>query len=202
MNIYEDILNRYQKQPVRLDCKRNDIAHLFKHLGFKVGAEIGVDRGYYSKTLCQANPGVKLYCIDPWEVYEQYVDIRSQAQIESNYLHTQRLLKPYDCTIIKKTSREAVKDFAPSSLDFVYIDGNHKFEYVKEDLDLWSKVVRKGGIVSGHDYKPQRRGRTSAGKMPIVGVGQAVDLYVEENNIKTLFLTVRKGDSSWFFVKE
>ena len=38
-----------------------DQVNLFAELGFKVGAEIGVDRGYFSADMCQANPGVKLY---------------------------------------------------------------------------------------------------------------------------------------------
>jgi predicted O-methyltransferase YrrM len=47
---------------------------------------------------------------------------------------------------------EAVKDFKDESLDFVFIDGNHQYSYVLEDITEWSKKVRSGGIVSGHDY--------------------------------------------------
>lgn len=47
---------------------------------------------------------------------------------------------------------EAVKDFDDESVDFVYIDGNHEFKYVAEDICEWSKKVKKGGVISGHDY--------------------------------------------------
>ena len=47
---------------------------------------------------------------------------------------------------------EAVEDFADGSLDFIYIDANHDFRYIAEDLSEWTKKVRPGGIVSGHDY--------------------------------------------------
>jgi hypothetical protein len=47
---------------------------------------------------------------------------------------------------------EALGDFEDESLDFVYIDGNHEFRYIAEDLFEWTKKVKKGGIVSGDDY--------------------------------------------------
>ena len=47
---------------------------------------------------------------------------------------------------------DAVKDFENESIDFVYIDGNHGFKFITEDIYEWSKKVRKGGIISGHDY--------------------------------------------------
>ena len=68
---------------------------------------------------------------------------------------------------------DAVKDFADKSLDFVFIDGHHGYDYIKEDIREWSKKVRKGGIVSGHDYY-----LTPAGNM---GVMDAVDEYVKEH---------------------
>ncbi len=47
---------------------------------------------------------------------------------------------------------EAAEDFEDNSIDFVYIDANHGFKYVAEDLWEWSKKVRSGGVISGHDY--------------------------------------------------
>ena len=45
-----------------------------------------------------------------------------------------------------------MKQFAPESLDFVYLDGAHDYANVKKELfDLWP-LVRKDGILAGHDY--------------------------------------------------
>lgn len=44
----------------------------------------------------------------------------------------------------------AAPDFKPESLDFVYIDGDHKFKYVAEDISEW--FWKKGGMIAGHDY--------------------------------------------------
>ena len=37
-------------------------------------------------------------------------------------------------------------------LDFVYIDGNHQYDYVINDIKLSLKKLKKNGIISGHDY--------------------------------------------------
>jgi hypothetical protein len=48
--------------------------------------------------------------------------------------------------------RRRRRDVTNGSLDFVYIDGNHRFEQVVADLAAWAPKVRPGGIVAGHDY--------------------------------------------------
>ena len=45
------------------------------------------------------------------------------------------------------------KSFINSSLDFVYIDGNHQYSSVIEDLNIWYPKVKYRGIIAGDDYK-------------------------------------------------
>ena len=47
---------------------------------------------------------------------------------------------------------DALKYFQDDSLDFVYLDGNHDFVNVTQDIHYWLKKVKPGGILSGHDY--------------------------------------------------
>jgi hypothetical protein len=54
--------------------------------------------------------------------------------------------------LILKPSVEAAKDFKDYSLNFVYIDGDHRYESVKEDLIAWYPKVMIGGMISGHDF--------------------------------------------------
>lgn len=134
------------------DCGRDDLPQFFLDMGFKVGAEIGTSKGGFAQVFGKA--GLKLYCIDPWIAYEDYYGSKEEHQkrFDQQYEDCKKLLAPYDCPIIKKTSMEALADFADESLDFVYIDGNHDFMYVAEDLFMWSKKIKKGGVISGHDY--------------------------------------------------
>lgn len=136
-------------------ASRNDLPQFFKDMGYKVGAEIGVCQGKYTEQLCQA--GLKMYAVDSWQEYDGYKDYykvnpKYKKSLDVIYAEARERLKNYDCEIIKKSSMEAVKDFENNSLDFVYIDGNHDFRHVAEDLFEWSQKVKVGGVIAGHDY--------------------------------------------------
>lgn len=149
---------------------RTELAKYFAGLGFKTGAEIGVCKGRYSKVLCENIPGLKLVAVDSWgntsgsrREYHHRKSARKQTSIN---------LAPFDgVTILHKTSMEAVRDIPDESLDFVFIDADHSYQAVKEDVGEWTKKVKLGGIVSGHDYLIH----------PGVGVIEAVDEYVNKH---------------------
>lgn len=177
-------------------CSRNDLPWFFKEMGFKVGAEIGVYKGDYSEILCKA--GLKIYSVDPWLAYPEYHGLRSdQAKIEMGFERAKKRLSNYDCIIIRKTSMEAVKDFEDGSLDFVYIDGNHDFMHTTEDIWEWSKKVRKGGVISGHDY------RNDDVHAFYTDVKHVVDGYTKAGKIAKWYVLGREGeldrDRSWFW---
>jgi predicted O-methyltransferase YrrM len=129
---------------------RNLLAALWAELGYNKGAEIGVRRGRFSMKLCQCNPDLELYCIDPWAPYagRKYTKQRQDAI----YNQAIKNLTPYNCKIIRKASMEAIKQFDDDSLDFVFIDGDHTFDHVCPDIIYWSNKVRSGGMVAVHDY--------------------------------------------------
>lgn len=184
--------------PIQLQvCRVPDQVALYAELGLRVGAEIGVDRGLFAADICKANPGVKLYGIDPWQDYPEYGEVYTQPYADNCRAQAKRRLRPYDVTLIRKKSLEAVVDFEDNSLDFVYIDGNHAYQFVKDDITAWSRKVRPGGIVSGHDYcRPKNRHRWL-----FQGVIQAVNEYVAENKITPWFIFRGRGCSGWLWVK-
>lgn len=193
------------KLPIEIpNTSRETLANLFKELGFKTGVEVGVLEGVYSEVLLQANPKLELYGVDPWVFYETAGNFRSQRQLDKCYDIAVKKLTPYkNYTIIKKSSMGAVKDFEDKSLDFVYIDANHEYSYVLEDIVEWSKKVRPGGIVAGHDYRLSKSEKT---KLHVV---YALNDYVKMYKIKHWFILGRKkvfeGEirdkyRSWFWV--
>jgi len=173
--------------------KRRDLAKLFKEKGFTKGAEIGVRTGKFSQVLCEENPQLHLLSVDPFDLV--FDDIRShKIGIKGQkkfFKDATEKLKNYNCTIIKKESLQAVQDIPYESLDFVYIDGSHQFDYVMCDIIEWAKRVRKGGIVSGHDYFKFRNAE----------VVDAVDIYTKIHKIKNGFLTDEKTPSWWWIKK-
>ena len=101
---------------------------------------------------------------------------------------------------------EAINDFKDGSLDFVYIDANHLLRYVIEDICEWSKKVRRGGIVSGHDYFYEKRKYSNVVQVPF-----ALKAFTDANDVKNWYVLGSenpvKGEKrdrwrSWMWVKD
>ena len=186
--------------------ERNEFPEFLKQMGYKVGAEVGVYKGEYTEKFCRE--GLTMYGIDPWFPFKgqgrtQWLKER-QAFL---YGHTLRVLAKYiekgTCTIMRKSSMEGVKAFKNNSLDFVYIDGDHRFKFIAEDIYEWIWRVRKGGVISGHDYF-----NTNPEAQNIVcHVGPVVDAYVKAFGVENFYVFggrgKRKDDRwpSWFWIK-
>lgn len=176
--------------PIIIKGSRWDtLPQLFKDMGFKVGAEVGVELGRFARSLVRKVPDLKLYGIDPWVRYE---DQFNEHDPDEFYKQTVKDCTPYNIELIRKTSMEAVKDFEDESLDFVYIDGNHNFRYVTDDIDEWSKKVRKGGVVSGHDFVFEKNAHA----------GYVVRDWTEIYGIDPWYIIEEeKGRPSWYWIK-
>jgi len=173
-----------------LVSNRHHIYELFAELGYKVGAEIGVRAGNNARVMFQKNPKMKLYCVDTWAPFEGGVP--SQHKQNMYFYNAKKVLRGYDVVFLKKTSMEALSDIQDGSLDFVYIDAMHDFDNVMIDIIGWSKKVKSGGIVSGHDYA------NDCG----IGVIPAVNGYVAGHTITEWYITKEKNDNrSFFWVK-
>jgi len=161
---------------------RIELAEHFNKLGFKTVVEIGTADGRYAEILCQKIPMLDmLYTIDPYIPYNG--NWRSQDYQNKAYQKAKSRLEKYNAQIINKTSMDALQDFDNGDIDAVFIDGDHHFDYVMEDIIAWSRKVKKGGIVSLHDYYSFSSG----------GVVEAVDAYVKAHNID-LQLTLKNND--------
>ena len=115
-----------------------------------IGAEIGVERGKNSKCILKELNIEKLYLIDLWENYDE-IEI-TWSHLDNNYKHVQRIFEnDVRVKIIKDFSENAVNHIEKDSLDFVYIDGNHSYEYVYKDIELYYIKVKKDKVIAGHD---------------------------------------------------
>jgi hypothetical protein len=113
-----------------------------------IGVEIGVSQGHSAKALL--DHGVRfLYLIDPWADYEGLLDKYTPGAYEE----AMERLSPYagKHAHLRMTSAEA-SQYVPGNLDFVWIDGNHRYEWVKSDLELYWPKIKTGGVMCGHDY--------------------------------------------------
>lgn len=184
--------------PIALRMGRAELPALCRDLGFTRGAEIGVWKGVYSAAFCQA--GLHMLCVDPWVSYPAWLDTKNslppeqaaEFMAEAHQIACERLA-PFNCTIVRKFSAEAAADVPDRSLDFVYIDGNHVYDAVIEDLTLWAPKVRAGGIVAGHDYRVFEN-------KPTIHVVDAVQAYTAEHQIDPWFITAADRTPSFLWV--
>lgn len=155
---------------------RNDLATVFKMLGFTEGAEVGVRRGNFSKLLLERVPNLHMACIDPWSPYNNKYH---KAKQDAIYAEAVANLASFNATILRKDSLAALADIPDRSLDFVFIDGNHQYDFVAPDIIFWAKKVRAGGIIAVHDYYA----------FGWSGVVHAVNGYVQSHDIRPWYTT-------------
>lgn len=161
---------------------RNNYAKLVSRYPHKVGAEVGVLKGENSVNLLDKLPGLKLlYCVDTWR------GKLGPSNMEKCMLE----LKPYmdRVKILRMRSEKAAKKVPDLSLDFVFIDANHRYESVILDINSWMPKLRSGGLLSGHDYIDYKKEGIKSG----YNVKKAVDeLFPNANFQGTVWWILKK----------
>ena len=135
---------------------REDLTQTFeKNKSLGKGVEVGTYKGEYAKVILNNWTG-QLYLIDVWKNLntEEYKDCCNQSDYTEVYKDCMLNIHGNEdrCFMLRCDSINAVNLFAEESLDFIYIDANHKYEFVLQDLKLWFPKLRKGGIFAGHDF--------------------------------------------------
>jgi len=149
--------------------RRDWTVRLLSGIKCPVVVEVGVHKADYGCLVLDIVPDMIWYGVDPYMPY----GIRGQKNPSYegwDALHQKVLGKMSRFgerfVLVRKTSDEAV-NFIPNDVDFVFIDGNHDYDYVQRDLRSYEAKIKKGGIMSGHDYN--------------TGPGVAIAEYVEEH---------------------
>ena len=121
-----------------------------------VGVEIGVNNCENALELLEELNIERFYLIDPFLNYQGFGgdgwDNISQSVYDKNFLKAQEILKKYpNTTLIREKSSEAVTKIP--EIDFVYIDGNHTFNYVLNDVQSYYLKLKQGGVLSGDNLE-------------------------------------------------
>jgi hypothetical protein len=167
---------------------RRQLYRSFNAHGYRVGAEIGVADGRNSLAMCEEIRGLELLCVDPWQKYRANPRGGPQSQHDGNYELARERLSHYSVRFVRAFSMDAVKDVPVGSLDFVYIDGHHGYEFVLADIREWSQRVRIGGVIAGHDFY----------NFQWAGVVEAVVEYTTEHCITDWHICDEREPSFWW----
>lgn len=181
---------------------RIDFIKFFKPKG--IGVEIGVQQGVFARKILDHCPDLTLYLIDCWQTqdFKIYPDIANVSMLEHAQFMVDAIFlnSPYfdRIKIIKDFSENAASYFKDSSIDFIYLDANHKLEFVAKDLEMWYPKLKKGGLFSGHDYIDTDFKKGYGAESD---VKSAVDKFVKKHNKTVHFTKNEPHYPSWFFIK-
>ncbi len=123
-----------------------------------VCAEIGVWDGAFSDRILETTQPTQLHLIDPWTFQPEF---RNSAfgrkahrdKMDDKFVAVSAKFAGDDRVVIHRMkSDEALESFEDASLDWVYIDGNHNYDVVSNDLALCLKKVKPRGIIAGDDF--------------------------------------------------
>ena len=133
-----------------------------------VVAEIGVDLGDFSEKILALNRPRELHLIDPWTVesgeYRQRLPggagpaVDSQRRLDTVARFAvvrDRFTSEIDSggvMLHRANSEVAGAEFPDRCFDWVYIDGNHSYEFVRQDLELYWRKLKPGGYIVCDDY--------------------------------------------------
>jgi hypothetical protein len=130
-----------------------------------VCAEIGVWKGAFSRRILNKIHPTSLHLIDPWEFVqdEGYEDAmyggkvaKSQEDMDGIFDGVQRKFEEEIASGVvhlhRAPSADAGASFPDDYFDWVYIDGNHSYDFVRQDLLIYHAKVKPGGYIAGDDY--------------------------------------------------
>jgi hypothetical protein len=180
----------------------NIIPVLRQHFGaddsrIHTGVEVGVHRGALSAALLTEFKQLMLYMVDSWAEHPEGSAYRKSGDSLAKLTYddqTAHMLAAKAATefaarrrqTMRTTSLNASKRVPCPRIAFVFLDGSHTYEDVRDDITAWWPRVEKGGLLAGHDYGHRRH----------TGVKKAVDEWSEAAGVQTF----RHG-SVWVAVK-
>lgn len=183
---------------------RNQIGELIRFFDSPIICEVGVRFGENFKHMLVDNVK-EAYAVDIWrETGErgqndgncEQEDLDNQYEtFKDRYKDDKRVI------IMRDFSTISASKFPDNYFDIVYLDADHTYQSVKDDIESWFPKVRKGGIISGHDYID---GDTTIrlGHSVRFGVVDAVQEFIKNMNIDiNNFHLTSEQYASYFIIK-
>jgi predicted O-methyltransferase YrrM len=145
--------------------RKHFLRHLIEKNNFKTMAEVGVRDGRTTFYLLDHCPSLTIYAID-MSIKEFY-----NKEIANRYKN--RLIA------IEAKSEVAADRIANNSLDLVFIDANHSYDYVKKDIIKYASKLKENGLLTGHD-------------IDYPGVNQAVNEMIKQYDVGPNYVWIKK----------
>ena len=148
----------------------NVLVDLIQENNLKIIVEVGVDKGAVLKKVLTDCGGIieQYWAVDTWEIWD--FTEKFQKRSEKDWLRIyqsicEQMLYFPQLRLLKMTSENASELFSDNSIDLIFIDADHQYQSVQDDISFWFPKIKTGGFLTGHDY----------GHKNFPGVKQAVD---------------------------
>lgn len=143
----------FSHKPIQRRSEIVELLGILKRHRVHTMMEIGTDRGGTLFLFSRVSaPGAKIVSVNlPWSSLNAY------CMKYRNRLYASFATNGQSISLLSANSHErgtianVKRELAGKKLDFLFIDGDHSYEGVKKDFEMYSPLVRKGGIVAFHD---------------------------------------------------
>lgn len=145
-----------------------------------LGIEIGVQQGRFSKFILD-NSNLHLVVLDAWRHFETGYPEGGNVQDQQHLIYLNETLSALQSehegrfTLMRGLSQVSHTFFKDELFDFIYLDSNHTYEFVLQELENWWPKLKPGGVIAGHDF---------VDRDVAFGVKSAVTNFFREKNMK------------------
>jgi predicted O-methyltransferase YrrM len=122
---------------------RDVLVELVRERGWSAGAELGLASGQTFEALLRSFPNLRMVGVDRAINFPRRDRVR---EIVREF--------PDRSVYHEMLTSKAAALVPDGSLDFVFVDADHRYEAVKDDILRWRPKLREGGVMLGHDYNP------------------------------------------------
>lgn len=155
-------------------------------------AELGVNRGDFSKEImCICTPE-KFHLVDAWGSERYHLGLRKDIELMfKDQIALDKLI------INQGLSTDMASKFPDKYFDWIYIDTDHSYEVTKAELQAYNNKIKPGGIIAGHDYS-----QGNWGKILRYGVMEAVHEFCVKENWEFVYLTIEMSNNPSFAIRK
>jgi len=156
-------------------------------------AEIGVAEGEFAAAIIERTQPMRLHLIDSWRHLDDpdYLDDANNVADAAQEARFQAVAARFAAErgeqrveLHRALAAEAAAGFRDGYFDWIYLDANHSFAAVQDDLARYDPKVRSDGLICGHDYCDNWIARGAR-----FGVVPAVNAFVRERGYELLLIT-------------
>lgn len=182
------------------DLYYGNVQTLADLIGAKQVIEVGVAHGLHAEDLLNNRPRLSYIGIDPYNfgydpedhfcsAIETSFGLKGQEAMDKLFVVVKENLSKFGnrATLFREDSINYTKKLGDNSCQLVFLDGDHRYEYVKNEIAIWWDKISPGGVLCGDDFW-------------IPGVEKAVKEFANLHSLNLRFVS-KNAYLTWFFQK-